>query len=312
MIVSLWGKEGEGKSTVGLTYPKPLFHLDLDLGGFERAAWRIIQEAKKAGIELRVKVCEPEENVAQIDWSAWDIVSKPYLAPVQMDKLLGVPDSSKGITVRFPRQVVGIKELWQRVVTDIVTVGQVPSVKSIMPDSATQLWWICHTSLLQEKQEIQLAKGIKPEHNDFREKLQPVEFPNNRMRDLIYTVRSLGKHLIMTHYPKDVYKNRVGTNGIESYASGELTPDGFKHTVTLDDLVLWCYTEVDKRKEITDMSLENFGKKILNPNYNKPQPYARIDLKCGLSGMGMAAVGLELPSPSYEGLMELQAMMRGE
>ncbi|KKK78024.1 hypothetical protein LCGC14_2847730, partial [marine sediment metagenome] len=34
--------------------------------------------------------------------------------------------------------------------------------------------------------------------------------------------------------------------------------------------------------------------------------------KCGLSGMGMAAVGKQLPVPSYEGLMELQADMRGQ
>jgi len=303
MIVSLWGIEGSGKSTIGLTYPKPLFHLDLDLGGFERAAWRIIQEAKKAGTELSVKVCEPDENVAQIDWSAWDIVSKPYLAPIQLEKLMGV-GAEPGVSVRFPRQVTGIKELWQTIVTDIVAVGQVPTVKTIMPDSATQLWWICHTSLLQEKQEIQMGKGMQTDNKDFRERLSPMEFPNNRMRDLIYTVRSLGKHLVMTHYPKDVYKERMGPNGIESYKSGEVTPDGFKHTVTLDDLVLWCYTEVDKRREII--------KGVDNPNYNKPQPYARIDLKCGLSGMGMSAVGLELPSPSYEGLMELQAMMRGE
>lgn len=311
MIVSLWGIEGSGKSTVGLTYPKPLFHLDLDLGGFERAAWRIIEEAKKAGVELRVKVCEPGEDVKSIDWSEWDIVSKPYFAPVQLDKLLGVPEQKQGVSVRFPRQVVGIKELWQAIVLDVIAVGNVPIVKSIMIDSATQIWWLCHTSLLQEKQEIQMGKGMATDNKDFRERLTPMEFPNNRMRDLIYSVRSFGKHLIMTHYPKDVYKERVGTNGIESYKSGDVEPDGFKHTVTLDDLVLWCYTEVDKQKEITGVVDGKMGK-VPNPHYNKPQPYARIDLKCGLQHMGMSAVGLELPSPSYEGLMELQAMMKGE
>ena len=303
MIASAWGIEGGGKSTFGLSYPKPLFHLDLDLGGFERAIWYLEKQAKDAGAPLRIKVCDPKEDVNKIDWSQWDIVSKPYLAPIQKEKLLGI-QAAAGVSVRFPRAVKGVKELWQEIVTDIITVGQVPSLKTIMLDSATQLWWICHTGFLQEKQEIQIGRDIKETANEFREKLQPVEFPNNRMRDLIYTVRSFGKHLMMTHYPKDIYAEKVGDKGIESYKTGEVSPDGFKHTVTLDDIVLWCFSEIDKRKEIMPG--------IPNEDYNKPVPRATISLKCGLSGMGMKAVGLELPSPSYEGLMELQAMMSGE
>lgn len=303
MIVSTWGIEGCGKSTYGLTYPKPLFHLDLDLGGFERAIWRIEEEAKKTGTPLRIKKCSAKEDIRKLDWNDWDIVSKPYVTPVQLEKMMGV-QQKEGLSVRFPRQVEGVKEVWQEIVVDIVTVGQVPIVETIMPDSATQLWWLCHTSLLQEKQEIQIANKMSPMDDKFREKLQPVEFPNNRMRDLIYTVRSFGKHMVMTHYPKDVYANKVGDKGIESYATGEVEPDGFKHTVTLDDIVIWCYTEIDKRREII--------KGVENPDYNKPVPRAKISLKCGLSGMGIRAVGLELPSPSYEGLMELQSMMRGD
>lgn len=208
------------------------------------------------------------------------------------------------MSVRFPRQVIGVKEVWQEIVVDTVVACQAPAVKTIMPDSATQLWWIAHTGFLQEKQEVQISQGVKPEHKDFRERLQPVEFPNNRMREVIYTAKSFGKNYVMTHYPKDVYANRVTDRGIESYATGEVEPDGFKHTVTLDDLVIWCYVEEDKRREII--------KGVLNPDYNKPIPRAKISLKCGLQGLGMRAVGMEISPPSYEGLMELQARMRGE
>lgn len=304
MIISIWGIEGSGKSSVALTFPKPLFHFDLDLGGFDRAAWRIIEEAKKEETELRVKHCEPGEDITKISWDELDIVTKPFLAPVQMEKLMGVPDRQEGISVRFPRAVRGIKELWQEIVVDLVALCQTHATRSIVIDSATQLWWICHTSLLQEKQEIQLAQGMKENDPKFRERLQPMEFPNDRMRSLIYTARSSGKNLVMTHYPKDIYKERVGDKGIESYKSGEVEPDGFKHTVTLDDLVIWTFTEIDKRKNIMEG--------VENPNYNKPQPYARVDLKCGLEGMGMSAVGLELPSPTYDGLLELQARMKGD
>ena len=304
MIISLWGKEGSGKSSVGLSFPKPLFHQELDIGGFDRAAWFVAKQYKEStGKELRIRRCAPKEDISKLDWNEWDIVTKPYVTPVQLEKLMGVSQKA-GVSVRFPRQVIGVKEVWQDIIIDTVTVGQVPIVKTIMPDSATQLWWVCHSSLLQEKQEIQIAQGIKPEAKDFREKLMPVEFPNNRMREVIYTVKSFGKHYVMTHYPKDIYANKVTDRGIESYATGEVEPDGFKHTVTLDDIVLWCYAEVDKRRDII--------KGVENPDFNKPVPRARISLKCGLSGLGMKAVGLELPTPDYEGLMELQSMVRGE
>jgi hypothetical protein len=303
MIASIWGIEGSGKSSIGLSFPRPLFQLDLDLGGFDRAIWRVEDEAERANTPLNIKRCKPKEDISKLDWDEWDIVTKPYLAPVQLDKLLGV-QQQPGVSVRFPREVRGIKELWQEIIIDTVTVCQVPTVKTIMPDSATQLWWICHSGLLQEKQEIQIANGMKTSDDRFREKLQPVEFPNSRMRDLIYTVRSFGKHLVMTHYPKDIYKDIMQGERKESIKTGDVEPDGFKHTVTLDDIVIWCYSEIDKRREII--------KGVENPDYNKPVPRAKISLKCGLSGMGMKAVGLELPEPSYAGLMELQSMMRGE
>ncbi|MCK9597452.1 MAG: ATP-binding protein [Sphaerochaeta sp.] len=302
MIASIWGVEGSGKSSVALTWPSPLFHLDLDLGGFERAIWRIEDIFRAEKKELRILRCEPDEDISKIKWEEYDIISKPYLAPLQLEKLMGV--QKQGASVRFPRQVIGYKQLWQSIVIDFVAVCQSPRVRTIVTDSATQLWTVCHTSLLQEKQEIQIAKGVKPDSNDFRERLQAIEFPNDRMRELIYTARSAGKHLIMTHYPKDVYANKVGDKGVESYATGEQTPDGFKHTVQLDDIVIRTYTELDNRKELAPG--------VINADYRKPRPFAKIDLKCGLSGMGMTAVGLELPEPSYQGLMQLQSLLRGE
>jgi len=284
MIVSAWGKEGSGKSTFGLTYPYPLFHQELDLGGFERAIWRI----ERDNPALRVKRCNVKESISDIDWGKWDIVTKPYPVPIQMDKLIGAQEIKQGntITIRFPRRVIGYKELWEEIIVDFVAVCQVPVLKSIMPDSATQLWTICHQGHLQDKQEIQLSTGMKENDSKFREKLQPVEFPNEKMRSLIYTAKSFGKHLIMTHYEGDVYANKVTDKGVESYKTGELVPDGFKHTTEIDDIVIFTYVEQN-------------------------QPRAKVTIKCGLPGMGMTAVGLELPSPSYQGLMELQEMLRG-
>jgi hypothetical protein len=309
MITLIWGIEGSAKSSAGLTWPKPLFHMDLDLGGFDRAIWRIEQNHP----ELKILRLSAKDDVKSVDWSKWDIVTKPYIAPIQLEKMLGAekialnPKMPTVMTVRFPREIKGYRELWEQIIVDYVHVVQQPAVRTIMPDSATQIWTVCHQSLLQDKQEIQLANGIRTNEDKFREKLLPIEYPNEKMRSFIYTARSCGKDLVMTHYPKDVYATRTTATGTESYTTGEKTPDGFKDTVKLIDIGLWAYTELDKQK-FTDPPVN----KQLNPLYNKMQPHLRVDLKCGLSGMGMTAIGTELPSPDYDGLMMIQKIMKGE
>jgi len=263
---AIWGKEGSGKSTMALTFPKPISHFDIDVGGYDRAIWRI-DEA--------------------------DIKSTSYAIPIQKEKLMGASKEGAGTTIRFPRQVVGQKELWQRIVTDYIRDCQNPKIKTIIIDSATQLWFICHQGKLQEKQEIQLSKGMKVEDDRFREKLQPVEYPNDRMRDLIYAAKGYDKNLVVTHYPRNIYKERFGSNGkVVTFKSDDIEPDGFKDTSKLVDVVFWTYTEIDSST-----------KKVLGR--------AKITIKCGIPGLGMTAVGLELPSPTYEGIIQAKEAMEG-
>lgn len=301
MIASLWGKEGSGKSSTALTWPKPLFHMDLDLGGFDRAIWRAEKIARESGKPLKIYRCDADEDVSVIEWEDFDIISKPYPVPAQIDKLLGVPTVTPGsrTKVRFPRKVVGIKELWQTFVIDYATACQSKELRTIVADSATQLWWIAHTGYLQEKKEIQLAKNMKEEDDKFRESLTSLEYgePNSRMQQLIYTARSYGKNLVQTHYPRDIYAEKLDGERVVSYKTGDVEPDGFKHTVKLDDIVLWIYTEKNKDKKDT--------------NYGNPEPHAQISLKCGLMGLGMTAVGMELVEPTYDSLIQLQNMYLG-
>jgi hypothetical protein len=300
-VCMTWGKEGSGKTTFGLTFPKPLYHFDLDVGGFERANWRLPEGT-------RLLQLNAHDSLQEVRWADYDIVSKPYLSPVQLDKLLGaerITDPvSKKLTVRFPREVSGYRELWQEIIVDYVEVCKQSLVQSVMIDSATQIWNICHNALLQDKQEIQKANGIKPESPLFREKLLPVEFPNDKMRTLIYNARNFGKNLVLTHYPKDDYKDVMGANGKESVKSGTQSPDGFKDTMKLIDVGVWCYTEVNTNRLLADKSA--------NPAYGKTFPFAKIDLKCGLSGLGMQAVGTVLPEPSYDSIIMIQKIAKGE
>jgi len=243
---------------MSLSFPKNLYHMDLDVGGFDRAIWRM------NGVE--------------------GITSKPYPTPIQLEKLMGVQKQQS--TIRFPKKILGIKEVWQAIVIDYVAAVNNPDISTIVIDSGTQLWSICHRARLQELQEIQANKGgARFNENDFREKLQPIEYgePNDRMRTLIYTARSYGKNLVITHYPKDVYAQRAGDRGIEEYKTGALDLEGFKETERLVDIVIWVETiKGEARASIT---------------------------KCGLEGLGTKAEGLAI-EPSYQGILDLREAMK--
>lgn len=285
MIAALWGDEGTWKTTVGLSFPWPMFHMELDVGGFDRAAWRLPETC-------RIKRCEPNEKVADIDWSQYDVVTKSYLIPVQIEKLMGAQKTET--TVRFPRRLIGYKEVWQHIVVDFVAVCQDTRVKSIFPDSATQLWSICHSSLLQEKQEIQIANKMSPEDERFRERLQPVEFPNDRMRSLIYTAKSYGKNLVLSHYHKDVYADRIDADGRKvEYRTGETAMDGFKDTTKLVDVVVKLFWDW-----------------VTNPvtHERKQEILAKIVIKCGIPGLGTTAIGMQI-APNYQGILDLKELL---
>jgi hypothetical protein len=303
MIGLIWALEGSGKSSFGLTWPKPLYHMEFDIGGFDRAAWRLPEGT-------RVLRLLPHDDVKSVDWSKWDIVTKPYPLPVQLEKLLGTLQSAikdNKVTLRPPRQVTGYKELWEELVIDFVNVCQAKEVKTIMPDSSTKMWEIAHQSVLQDKQAIKMATGMKTDDPNFPYNLQPMDYPNDRIEQMVATARAYGKNIIGTHYPKDVYKTLTNEKGQSvSMPSGEKLPDGFKHTLKISDVAFWAWTAPNSKMYLDD------AKKERNPNYGKPEPHVKIDLKCGLPMMGMSYVGYELAEPTYDYLQSIISMLRGE
>lgn len=273
-VVAVCGDEGTGKTTMALTFPKPLRHFDVDVGGYRRAAWRLEVE----GVE-----------------------SKSYPRPIQIEKLKG-QTGTPSTRVKIPKKVEGMKEIWQQIVDDFVVACTDTAVKTIVIDSATLLWNICHQSHLQELQERQLIqwRNRNPrtpfDENEYRERLQPVEYgpANDKMRTILHTARSFQKNLVLTHYPTDEYGTIAdGKGNMVEGKTGLKILDGFKETGKLVDLILWL--------KVKELLIE--GKKI-------KQPTATIT-KCGIEGMGLDAVGLEVPA-TYEGIINLQRMMRGE
>ena len=277
-VVAICGDEGSGKTTMALSFPKPLRHFDIDVGGFRRAIWRM---------------------------DTADVTSKGYPKPIQIDKLMGQVTDKSGskISVRFPKKVEGMKELWQLFVTDFVAACQDHEVQTIVIDSSTALWNICHNSVLEEAQERQLYKWAR-EHpntsfneNDFRERLQPVEYSpaNDKMRTIIHTARSLSKNLVLTHYPTDKYGVIPDSKGnMVEGKTGEIVMDGFKETAKLADLIVW--TSI---KEV-----------IKQGGVKEKYPVAKIT-KCGIEGMGLSATGLEI-SATYDDFINLKNMMGGK
>ncbi len=273
-VVAVCGDEGTGKTTMALTFPKHLRHFDIDVGGYRRAAWRL-----------------PADG----------IVTKSYPKPIQLEKLMGQKVEASSRKVIFPKKVTGMNELWQAVVIDFVEACQDTSVKTTVLDSATQLWNICHKGVLQELQERQLAKHMKfskgnPfDENDYRERLQPVEYgpANDKMRTLIHTARSFGKNLVLTHYPTDEYGTISDSKGnMVEGKTGKIILDGFKETSKLADLIVWTSIKEVAKQEAAK---EKF-------------PVAKIT-KCGIEGMGLAAVGMEITA-TYEDFINMKNMMQ--
>ena len=141
MIVALWGEEKSWKTTMSLTFPRPLFHMDLDVGGFERASWRI---SETDGIS-----------------------SKSYPTPIQIEKMMGTTKTES--TIRFPKKILGIKEVWQQIVIDYVAAVNNAEVKTIVIDSSTQqgpmgsilYLHIILVMFMPSAQEIEVSRNIR-------------------------------------------------------------------------------------------------------------------------------------------------------
>lgn len=220
-------------------------HFDLDVGGYDRAKYR---------------------------FTGQDIASKSYPIPNQLD----VDDiaTAKTVSIR-QKKLKGYKECWFEFAKDYSAALKDEKVKTVVVDSATQLWEVVRQATLQEKQEAQdpLRTGDK-----YREALLPVEYAeaNNRMRAVIHAARSYQKHLVLVHYPRDVYAQKLTERGVQEVKTGEVEIDGFKYTQALVDLVVRTYADNTKDGinlysivTLSGVALELTGRKIDEMTYAK-------------------------------------------
>lgn len=312
-VTAICGDEGTCKTTMALTYPTPIFHMDVDVGGFRRASW-MFEPPRRTG--MRVKELNAGEDISQIDITQFDIISKPYPRPLQLEKMMGV--MSSGTTpstrvVKVPKKVVGMKELWQSIITDFANICQQP-VGTIVVDSNTMFYNVCHQARLQELQEIQEykwrtdpgTKGQQIPEDEYRERLQPIEYgvAYDRMKAVYHTARGYRRELVLTHYPTDEYgkvPDPRGTGGLVDGKTGNKVMDGYKDTGKLSDLVVWLSIKVTTPPQDP--------RKPGPPPPPVMEPIAKIH-KCGIRGMGLDAKSKNIPA-SYQGVMNLMNLMRG-
>ena len=297
---SIVGDEGSCKSSMALTWPKPLYHFEFDIGGFDRAIWRFEKDFKvlrlNADADIPADCCDK-----------YDIISKPYPVPLDIIKLMGqITDgkkTDKKFTVRFPKRVEGMKELWQAFVTDFVQVVQISKLASIIFDTSTLHYNVSHKTVLQEAQERQIYNWLANsqtakmpfDENSFRERLQPTEygFAYDKLRTVYQTAQAYRKNTVSVHYPTDEYIQTSDANGkSESAKSGIKVPDGWKELNKIASLIVW--TSVKE----TFMGNQKFR-----------MPMCKIT-KCGISGMGLDALGQELTA-SFDAIIEKRNQMRG-
>lgn len=289
-IVAITGEEGTGKTSMGLSFPKPLSHLDVDVGGYARAAWR------------------KEVDTANIISTSFP---KP-LTDADIAKMMGRQDIVSTRTSAIPKKVEGMKELWQKIIDKIVTDCLNPEIKSIVIDSATMMYKIGCDAYLQELQEKQLYKWKNDpntknrafDENDYREKLQPIEYGTvyDRLQRVFHATRSYKKNLILIHYPTDEYGAiSDGKGGMTEGKTGKIIMDGYKDTAKFSDLVVWL--SVKSQLVLSDPD------NMKSQKVEKKLPFARIT-KSGIPGMGLQVVGMEVPA-TYEGIINLRNLLTG-
>lgn len=257
MIFILWGEDKAGKTTVALTFPKPLVHMEFDVGGFTRA----------------------NRNLPYLPIKDWveqgQITNESYIMPFQ----IGSVDPIQNI-IRPSKIVVGVKELFYQFAGNFIKHLNNPNIATIAVDTGTLLYEITCTGYLQEKQELQLDnKGnllASEQKKGLRVSLLPIEYrePYIRMRGFAYQAKAHGKHLVMTHHASDEYgliRLRDGTTG--EGKTGKRVMHGWTQWGDSADVVAHTYWDKEKKKPYAVIELaevkELEGMVFEEPTYDK-------------------------------------------
>ena len=175
VLVASYGDIKTAKTSFGLSMPKPMVNFDFDQS-FRRAAFRYVKAHKSS-----VRMVDPHERLTagMLDSPA-DITTLQYKMPI-----------------KFPgKQREGFLDLWEgQVLPDLFAVYESSNIKSVMIDTGTIMWELCHQAHLERMQ--RLAPADKP-----RIQLTQIEYgrPNSECKAVYAGARVNGKHLITLNH----------------------------------------------------------------------------------------------------------------
>lgn len=251
MIFGLWGEDKTCKTTLALTFPKPLIFMEFDIGGFQRAIYRF-----------------------NGDYQAGLIRYEAYPLPMTFGKF----DPAK-LEVRPSKLVVGMKELFYEWASNYIKHLQDPEVKSIVIDTATLHKTITDDAYLQELQEKQLplrVDGMGSDGKPIRTQLLQIEYkePNTRTRGILYQAKANNKHLVLVHHARDEYKPMPQRDGtIATSATGKRERAGFSTLGDSADVIVHTYWDSKVNKPFCKVELAEVktleGMVFEEPSYEK-------------------------------------------
>ena len=183
---------------------------------------------------------------------------------------------------------VDIESVWKQFIKDYAVAIRHKKVNTLSLETATRWWGSNHTTYLQ-----QLQKN-KPD----RERLLPVEYgePNNRMAAVINAARTMDKNLVLVHHLRHKHKDIMTASGVQSIELETLEPDGFKYTGSLVELEIWMEQGMVQPEGDDDEAL----------------PVPGTIGTISLSGLALELKGMKIENPTYDKIVKLVEMFRGE
>jgi hypothetical protein len=278
IVLAIEGDDKSGKTSLALSAPGPIYHMDVDVGGYNRASHRFRALAESG--QIFSKTYHPPKVA--------------ILNPLRQKLIAG----QRAPTILKPSfKLEGWSEAWYEMLQDFADVLEDKIVsksgepfKTIIADSWPMVWDFCTRGFLQEVQ------TRNPSAN--RSSLIEIEYgePNARMRTMIYAARQMGKNLVCTHQLTEVREERIVNGDIKTV----VIPGQFKHT---------GWRHMDKEVDLTvRVEFRDYKPKgSTDPEQRLLIPYGTVRL-CGLA---VEPTGQELKDPTWGKLVQLVEMYRG-
>ena len=286
-VLVIVGDNKTGKSTIALTAPGKIGWQEFDIGGYNRAARRF------KDLESKVEFHQ-------------------YMTPMaEMKAKLGLVTKKHGLD----NMVVGVRELYVKATEDFLNMVDDKDISTIVWDSMPKFWKMIAGSVLQEKQELQLAEWLKRFTLDqikeklligelkLREQLLQIEYgdPNERVRNFINASKDRDKNFILIVTLDDERKPQIVSGKLEQVPTGGRVPAGWRWDHLKQEVDLVITTRIEMEKVVRE---EN-GKKNTSI---VPFPYGKVTL----SGEGLELLNLDIKEPSWDKLEKLIKLRTGK